>query len=906
MEEIHHINKGGPMLPQRKKQRTLFDVVDLDSNRPKDQALMNAFISSFEPLRFQHLLIRWVACDNIPFHKLESPYFRDLMAYANSAIADSGSIPTHSTIRDWIVRSFNCHKGVVTELLRRSLSRINVSFDAWSSRKFTSLLGLTVHFIDDEGKFRTFLLGLPRIEGRHCGENLADRVSEIIHEYGFEDRVGYFVTDNAESNDTCLEDLGAELGFNKQHRRLRCCGHIINLVARSILFGTDADAFEEDCQANQEIQDERIERLHMLQSIENTALGLEDKTTYDVVMDNATRWNSSEAMMERGYMLRNALDSLVKRKVFGDPETIEDRDKAPRGPATTRQIRRDLGSFAHNGWLLKHLEEAKLQHERDEEPYLRIGCNLGWMKLDQYYALTEDSPAYLASLVLHPAFRWSTVESQWSDHPDWLARGRAAVQELWEEYRTLAVEQDTIPEEPTAARKTTDLDDFMTSIRKLGAQPAPSPSSTRDEYAEWVASTDPGDCLVDNPIQYWLLRRRQYPRLSRMAIDLFSIPAMSSEPERIFSLAGQMVTAQRGPQSGPYRAAQYLYDFDPKKLTFRQAMEGSEKDQWVGAIDEEVQNLIRRQTFSEEINEVDVHGEEVVDAKLVFDRKKDKEGKILRYKARLVARGFTQKHGINYEETFAPTIRLDAMRIILALAAKKGWKVYQMDAVAAFLAADLKERIFMKVPTELQQYFGKYAQILKSLSTTESSPCTSACGEPFREEQFVTLLPILRDFGILRRLGSIVGDNSSTNDTLCRAVSTYLKEEGVKWDPEVHRLRCLGHVINLAVQAFLFQNSIDLKEGEICEDADDLAKVQGSAPNFAALDHLQETASALDTYTKNHFEDLSADFLLPEDWARLRIIEKILQPFARATLATQGSCDPGQSALHDGRLDPML
>ena len=120
------------------------------------------------------------------------------------------------------------------------------------------------------------------------------------------------------------------------------------------------------------------------------------------------------------------------------------------------------------------------------------------------------------------------------------------MQELWEEYRTLAVEQDRIPEQPTAARKTTDLDDFMTSIRKLGAQPAPSPSSMRDEYAEWVGSTDPGHCLVENPIQYWLLRRRQYPRLSRMAIDLFSIPAMSSEPERIFSLAGQMVTAQRG------------------------------------------------------------------------------------------------------------------------------------------------------------------------------------------------------------------------------------------------------------------------------------------------------------------------------------------------------------------------
>ncbi|PNP55197.1 hypothetical protein FNYG_15548 [Fusarium nygamai] len=282
-------------------------MADLDCRRPKDQAAMNAFIASFDPVRFQHLLVRWVACDNVPFNKLESPYFRELMGYANSAIIESGSLPTHTTIRDWI---------------------------------FTSLLGLAVHFLDDEGKFRTFLLGLPQIEGLHSGENLADRVSEIIHEYGFEDRIGYFVANNAESNDTCLEDLGTEFGFNKQHRRLRCCGHIINLVARSILFGTDADTFEDDCQAEKEIQDEiklwrskgpigklhnithwvqrsgqRIEKLHKLQLIENTALNLEDKTTYNVVTDHATRWNSSEAMMERGYQLRNALDSLVQAEV---------------------------------------------------------------------------------------------------------------------------------------------------------------------------------------------------------------------------------------------------------------------------------------------------------------------------------------------------------------------------------------------------------------------------------------------------------------------------------------------------------------------------------------------------------------------------------------------------------------
>lgn len=83
-----------------------------------------------------------------------------------------------------------------------------------------------------------------------------------------------------------------------------------------------------------------------------------------------------------------------------------------------------------------------------------------------------------------------------------------------------------------------------------------------------MATADLGDCLVDNPIQYWLLRRRQYPCLSRMAINLFSIPAISSEPERIFSLAGQIVAAQRGRlQADIIGAAQYISSWEKVGLS---------------------------------------------------------------------------------------------------------------------------------------------------------------------------------------------------------------------------------------------------------------------------------------------------------------------------------------------------
>jgi len=68
------------------------------------------------------------------------------------------------------------------------------------------------------------------------------------------------------------------------------------------------------------------------------------------------------------------------------------------------------------------------------------------------------------------------------------------------------------------------------------------------------------------------------------------------------------------------------------------------------------------------------------------------------------------------------------------------------------------------------------------------------------DKQFATLLPVLKDYGIVRKLGSIVCDNASLNDTLCRKVEAYLlEEEEIKWDFMYRRIRCTGYIINLAV-----------------------------------------------------------------------------------------------------------
>ena len=68
----------------------------------------------------------------------------------------------------------------------------------------------------------------------------------------------------------------------------------------------------------------------------------------------------------------------------------------------------------------------------------------------------------------------------------------------------------------------------------------------------------------------------------------------------------------------------------------------------------------------------------------------------MRNKAQLVAQGFCQKEGKDYEETFAPVARLEAIRIFLAFAASKGFKIFQMDMKSTFLNGFIEEEVYVK------------------------------------------------------------------------------------------------------------------------------------------------------------------------------------------------------------------
>jgi hypothetical protein len=196
-------------------------------------------------------------------------------------------------------------------------------------------------------------------------------------------------------------------------------------------------------------------------------------------------------------------------------------------------------------FLLGRLEDAKSCIERHPEPeQFCVNINLGWTKLDKYYNTLRDSPAYYAAAALHPSLRWDYFDEVWGQqHPGWVDEAKEIVQRLWDtEYRDLQITV-TSPEGPVVKRRKTTLSSFD-RYRNRYRQSQPS-AAQADEYIRWQASVSGSDKDVADPVEYWVLKRFEYPRLSRMALDVMTVPAMSSECERLFSATGLMVTPLR-------------------------------------------------------------------------------------------------------------------------------------------------------------------------------------------------------------------------------------------------------------------------------------------------------------------------------------------------------------------------
>lgn len=135
--------------------------------------------------------------------------------------------------------------------------------------------------------------------------------------------------------------------------------------------------------------------------------------------------------------------------------------------------------------------------------------------------------------------------------------------------------------------------------------------------------------------------------------------------------------------------------------SFQEAVTGHDSHNWKRAIKDELDAHAKNATWTLVPRPDD---RKMIDSKWIFKIIQDPSGKIIRFKARLCARGFQQQSGIDYEETFAPVARYDSLRVLLALATHRDLDMLQFDVRTSFLHGELKETIYMEAPEGLEQF----------------------------------------------------------------------------------------------------------------------------------------------------------------------------------------------------------
>lgn len=280
----------------------------------------------------------------------------------------------------------------------------------------------------------------------------------------------------------------------------------------------------------------------------------------------------------------------------------------------------------------------------------------------------SDEPEYVVESIL--ARRKKNGRTEYKVH--WA--GYDDSEDTWEpesHVSDLAAMEEWLAKQPQVRR----------SQRHLSHEAAPVPSSDEDDEAE--------------------------PKIhmAMCALRNLQLPEERPQQEAVMSAvsAGIAALEQQTPQ------------------TYRQAMLSPDAEKWKAALNKEYGSCIEKGVWKEMRRDELPPDANVLPCKEVFKIKLDEHGNVAEYKARFTPKGFRQKHGVDYFETFARTGQYKTLRVALSLVAKWDHELAQFDVPTAFLNAEVDEDIYMELPEGFQKP-GMVCKLQKSLYGLKQAP----------------------------------------------------------------------------------------------------------------------------------------------------------------------------------------
>ncbi|KAI8416776.1 hypothetical protein FOFC_03089 [Fusarium oxysporum] len=885
LEQKHQID---PQSGIKKHSSTRKSVLD----QQKSAAATNTFFWKDSMEKFKELLIRWIVYCHIAFFQLENRYFRELLFFLNPALLNH--LPKAAkTIRSWVMDAFLSKKQRLREDLQRSRSRISISFDLWTSPNPYAILGVIAMWIDTTGKRRTTVLGIRRVYGEHTGENLGSVVLELLKEYDIGgDEIGYFMLDNASSNDTAVGFILKELcpwmdSKQRRHRRLRCLGHIVNLCCQAFLMGRNCEKYL----AKLEKHYQRGDYVKHWFELEKIELALKDFYAATLLSEgkktSLADWFST-------------LDCLLR-------EISETKDHY-----------HDIHTEDDNNFTWKYLQSC---------------ADAAWSKCAEYYnnqqlnwqnRFPEDTdlpPAYYAAQILDPYRKWAWFRQEWVLHGDEEKRSDISL--------------------------TTTMDVSVSSLAQSSATSSSSsvlPSDSASQFASTLS--EPEASSTEHTV-----KRRKLRAIATW--DHFR-GAQGDEPRAISGNLLHYCKRCRNPSWSTHISSNARYHLKKAHHIFVREDSSSQNKRQLAIENAFARTTARqlqqvreheRNTLRSVIN-VDAFRE----AQMLLSAHRHLPLNFVtwpEYQALLTAVNPAVQEFLTDSGN---TVAADLDRAYDAhQQSVKKWLEHARSLV--HIAMDVwsspQRKAYVAVHAQWVDEAYKPRKALLGLPNLRRSHAGAAMTPH--------LMEIIRKYHLAPRIGYFTGDNDAKNDTCLRQLAVGLSQEyGLTFDPVSSRTRCAGHIINLSLQAFLFATSEDALQAAI-EQAQDEAndvtvsdalhdRIQsntcqkshgrrnkrndtagwrsiGPMDNIAvfirnstvrndAWDDIAGKALGIDNITRwnswfklldaaisqegplsiflnQYHEELEDDILTHDDWQVLKMTHEFLQPFYQATLEQQ-------------------
>lgn len=164
--------------------------------------------------------------------------------------------------------------------------------------------------------------------------------------------------------------------------------------------------------------------------------------------------------------------------------------------------------------------------------------HMGWWVLSKYYRESDKNPIYVTALLLHPEKRRRYIDRHWAE--EWREGPVAAARQLWAKYKDRPLTPISATQPDDERREISPYERIKQSMSVLDEP------GDEDEFEKFIKSP-PRHMMAKTPLEWWCReeQRMEYPRLHQMAIDILSVPAMSDDPERVFSCARRTISWDR-------------------------------------------------------------------------------------------------------------------------------------------------------------------------------------------------------------------------------------------------------------------------------------------------------------------------------------------------------------------------